>query len=154
MYDVQPKLTARDVLGYVIAYVFWLLAALLAMGAIFMLRAALNAFWPAMKWNRWLLRPVDRFGLMFMGLLWLVYVIFCEHHFRSSITEVRNRRMQAHMHSQPQAAGAGGSRVMKALRRLDLDVLARRLLPTLSIPLIALGVGYLVYSLSWVIMAR
>ena len=142
MYDIQPKLTLRDLLGYAIAYMFWLLVALLALGAVFMLRAALNVFWPAMEWNRWLLRAVDRFGLVILGLLWLVYVIFCEHQLRSSITEVRNRRMQAKMQSKVQVEGADGNRFVKALRRLNLDVLARRLLPTLSIPLIALGMGH------------
>ena len=92
MYDIMPKLTIRDLLRYAIAYMFWLISALIALGAIFMVRAALNAFWPAMHLNRWVLRPLDRFGLVFMGLLWLVYVIFCEQHFRSSITMVRLRR--------------------------------------------------------------
>ena len=154
MHDLRPKLTIRDLLGYAIAYMFWLVAALLALGAMFMLRTALNAFWPAMNWNRWVLRPVDRFGLVLLGLLWLVYVVFCEQHYRSSITKVRIRRMDAEIRSTPQAEEAAGNRVMRTLRRLGLDVLARRLVPTLIIPLAAFAIGYLFYLLAWVVMAR
>ena len=154
MYDLKPKLTLRDLVGYAIVYMFWLLAALLALGAVFLLRAALNALWPAMGWGRWLLRAVDRFGLVLLGLLWLVYVIFCEHHLRSGITEARIRRLRAELKPAPPVQDTYGNRFMAFLRRIDLDLLARRLIFTLSIPLIALAVGYLVYSLSWVIMAR
>ena len=155
MYDIMPKLTIRDLLRYAIAYMFWLISALIALGAIFMVRAALNAFWPAMHLNRWVLRPLDRFGLVFMGLLWLVYVIFCEQHFRSSITMVRLRRPGQGMRSSLQAGeGASGGKLMRTLKRLGLDVLAKRLVPTLLIPLAILGLAYLVYSVSWIIMRR
>lgn len=153
MHDVSPRLTIRDVFRYAVAYFFWLVAALLALGAMFMLRAALNAFWPAIGWNRYLLRPIDRFGLILLGLLWLVYVIFCEQRYRSSITEIRLKRMRAEMGTMPQEEDAG-NKLMNALKRLGLDLLARRLFPTLGIPLIALGLGYLVYSLSWVSMRQ
>ena len=33
-----------------------------------------------------------RFGLIILGLIWLVYVIFCEQHYRSAITAIRLRR--------------------------------------------------------------
>ena len=154
MHDLRPKLTIRDLLGYAIAYMFWLVAALLALGAMFMLRTALNAFWPAMNWNRWVLRPVDRFGLVLLGLLWLVYVIFCEQHYRSSITQVRIRRMDAEIQPTAPAEEVAGNWLMRTLRRLGLDVLARRLVLTLSIPLAALAIGYLFYLLAWVVMAR
>jgi len=153
MHDVRLRLTVRDVFGYTVAYLFWLAAAVLGLGAIFMLREALNAFWPAVGWSKWLLRPLDRFGLVLLGLVWLVYVIFCEQYYRSSITEVRIKRMRAEMGTRPQEEDAGNKR-MGTLKRLGLDILARRLLPTLGIPLIALGLGYLVYSLSWVSMTK
>jgi hypothetical protein len=76
MKDIMPRLTLRDILGYAIAYMFWLVAALIALVAMFMARTALNVLWPALGLNRWVLRSVDRFGLVFMGLVWLVYVIF------------------------------------------------------------------------------
>jgi hypothetical protein len=154
MRDIVPRLTLPDLLRYAIAYMFWLVAALLALAAMFMVRAALNAFWPAMQWNRWVLRPVDRFGLVLMGLLWLVFVIFCEQHYRSSITEIRVRRMDNSLGSTSRIKGARGNGYMRTLRRLGLDILAQRLVRTLSIPLAVLGVAYLVYLLSWVVLAR
>jgi hypothetical protein len=154
MYEIVPKLNIRDVLRYAIAYLFWLLAGLLALLVMFTSRAALNALWPAMHLSRWLLRPIDRFGLVFMGLSWLVYVIFCEHYYRSSITKVRLRRTNVgpSVISRPEDAEEG--RFIETLTRLGLDVLARRLVPTLGIPLIVLGLAYLVYQLSWVMMSR
>jgi hypothetical protein len=100
------------------------------------------------------LRPVDRFGLVFMGLLWLVYVIFCEQHLRTAITAVRLRRLDRTMRVTPRPEQASQSRFMTFLARMGLDVLARRLVPTLLIPLAIMGLGYLVYSISWVIMTR
>jgi uncharacterized membrane protein len=154
VYEIVPKLNIQDVLRYAIAYLFWLLAGLLALLVIFASRAALNALWPAMNLSRWLLRPIDRFGLVFMSLLWLVYVIFCEHYYRSSITKVRLRRSNVGTSVTLRAEDAEGGRFTKTLTHLGLDILARRLVPTLGIPLIVLGLAYLVYQLSWVMMSR
>jgi hypothetical protein len=152
MHDIMLKLNARDVLRYVIAYVFWLLAGLIGLLVLFVARAALNALWPAMGFSRWLLRSFDQFSLVLMGLLWLVYVIFCEDYYRTSITKVRIRRMKAEINATVRAENARESKLTKALARLGLDVLARRLVPTLGIPLILLVLAYLVYRISWIIM--
>jgi hypothetical protein len=152
MDDIHLKLKARDLFGYAIAYAFWLLAALVALAAVFMIRTALNALWPITGWSRWVLRPIDRFGLVFLGLLWLVYVIFCEQHFRSSITAARYRRMNESMRVTPRAETAAPGRFMRTLAKLELDILARRLVLTFAIPLAVLGLAYLAYLLSWRLM--
>jgi uncharacterized membrane protein len=153
MYDIRPQLKLRDIFAYAIAYMFWLLAALVALVAVFMIRMALNAFWPVTGWNRWLLRPIDRFGLLFLGIVWLVYVIFCEQYFRSSITEVRVRRMNASMRVTPRPETTVPNGFMRAMARLGLDVLARRLVLTFAIPLAVLGLAYLVYWAAWRLIA-
>jgi hypothetical protein len=166
MKNILPKLTVRDILGYVIAYLFWLVAALIALAAMFMVRMALNVLWPAVGLNRWVLRAVDRFGLVFMGIVWLVYVIFCEQRFRSSITAARIKRthrpsVNAAMRPiAPRAADASSDEVassgklMSTLARMGLDVLARRLVLSLGVPVIILALAYLVYQFSWLIVAR
>jgi hypothetical protein len=158
MEKVKPKLSAGDVFSYVLAYAFWLLNAALSMLALFMARTALNTAWPVLvgteATDRWLLRAVDRFGLVLMGLLWLVYVIFVEHQYRSSITEARTRRHKEQTRLTPRAEPVPKYRLMRFLRRLGLDILARRLVLTMGIPLAVLGISYLVYQLSFVFLAR
>jgi hypothetical protein len=164
MRDVRPSLTLRDILRYGIAYMFWLLAAVSALAAMLMARSALNVLWPTVGLSHWVLRPVDRFGLLFLGILWLVYVIFCEHHYRTSITEVRIRRdlrstANAAPRPVPQAGAlsdedAGGGKLARALADMGLDILARRLVPTLVIPLILLAAVYAIYRLSFVLLVR
>jgi hypothetical protein len=156
--QVQPKLTAGDVLSYVLAYMCWLLTAALSMATLFMVRTALNVAWPVMVGTearaRWALRAIDRFSLVLLGLVWLVYVIFVEQYYRSSITEVRTRRYSKQTRPTPRAEPAPKNGLMRFLRRLGLDILARRLVPTMGIPLAVLGVSYLIYQLSFVLLAR
>jgi len=158
MEEVKLRLTAGDVFGYVLAYMCWLLTAALTMLTLFMVRTALNIAWPVMvgteATDRWVLRAIDRFGLVFLGLVWLVYVIFVEQHYRSSITEARMRRYKEQTRLTPRAEPIQKNRAMSFLRRLGLDILARRLVPTVGIPLAILGVAYLVYRLSFVLLVR
>ena len=82
MDDVTPRLTVGDVFGYILAYMCWISTAGAGMLAVLQLRNTLNVFWPLISDNRWVLRPIDRFGLVLMGLVWLVYVIFVEQHYQ------------------------------------------------------------------------
>jgi hypothetical protein len=153
MNDIRPQLRLRDIFAYAIAYTFWLLAAFIALAAVLVARMALNAFWPVTGWSRWLLRPIDRFGLVFLGLVWLVYVIFCEEYYRSSITAVRVRRLNASMRATPRTEMTVPNGFMGVMFRLGLDVLVSRLVLTFAIPLAILGLAYLVYWASWRLMA-
>ena len=150
MDDITPKLTIGDLIGYLIAYMCWICTAAAGMLAILQARNALNVLWPAAGGSHWVLRPVDRFGLILMGLLWLVYVIFCEQHYRSAITVVRVRRLKARTDpgSVPALAPVQGW-FMKMLRRLGLDILALRFLPTLMLPLVLFVIGYLLAQLGF-----
>jgi len=95
MEQVQPRLTVGDVFGYALAYMCWLVTAAIAMLAVFQTRNMINVMWPVLGGNQWVLRAIDRFGLLFLGLVWLVFVIFVEQHFRTAITYVRERRHKA-----------------------------------------------------------
>jgi hypothetical protein len=158
MEDITPKLTIRDIFGYILAYMCWLCTAAAGMLAFLQARNALNSIWPALgsgnQW-RWLLRPVDRFGLLLMGLLWLVYVIFVEQHYRSAITLVRVRRLKTRTDpsSVPVLAPPRGW-FMKLLHRLGLDVLAMRFVPTLMLPLVLFVISYLIQQLGWTVIQQ
>ena len=155
MEDIQLKLTVRDVLGYVLAYLLWLLAASVAMWAVFEARNALNVMWPVLgsgtRWT-WTLRPIDRFGLVFLGMVWLVYAIFCEHHYRSAITAVRVREFKGRV--APALKEEQAPWTARQLARMGLDVLASRFFVTIAPPIALLLVGLLIKQLAFWLMFR
>ena len=155
MLDIELKLTVRDFFGYVLAYVLWLLAAAVALVAVFEARTALNVMWPALgsgvRWG-WTLRAVDRFGLVFLGLVWLVYAIFCEQHYRSAITAVRIRAFKG---KKAPALEDGQARwAARQLARMGLDVLASRVAVTIAPPLALWLVSFLVKQLAFWLLLR
>jgi len=144
MEEISPKLTVMDLLGYLLAYVCWLFTASLSILTVLLMRNALNLLWPLMGGNRWVLRAADRFGLVFLGLVWLVYVIFAENHFRSSITDVRLRRAKTRARPLLRAAEAQMDPGTRVLRRLGLDILLQRVVPTVAGPVAVLALSYVV----------
>ena len=150
MDDITPRLTLRDVIGYITAYLCWVCTGAASMLAMLQARQALNVLWPAAGGSRWVLRAVDRFSLVLMGLLWLIYVVFCEHHYRTAITVVRVRRHKARTDPgsvPPLPPPQGWS--MKMLRRLGLHVLAMRFVPTLMLPLVLFVVTFSLWQLGF-----
>jgi hypothetical protein len=124
--QVRPRFTFRDFLGYLLAYWFWIMGAAVALLALIMIRQMINVMWPALgeailKWHEtwtempdglvqigdrtnWTIRAIDRFALVFLGLVWLVYSIFTEQFLRMAITDVRLRRLKARVEPPPQPA--------------------------------------------------
>lgn len=158
MEQVEPKLTVGDVFGYALAYLCWLCTAAVGMLTVFQTRNMINVFWPVLGGNQWVLRAIDRFGLLFLGLVWLVFVIFVEQHFRSAITYVRERR---HKTEQEPIAGTRRpvvprphGRFMRFLYRLGLDTLATRFVPTLMLPLVWFMITYLLQQLAFALLGR
>jgi hypothetical protein len=155
MEQVHPKLTVGDVFGYALAYLGWLLTAAVGMLAIFQTRTMVNAMWPVLGGSRWVLRAIDRFGLVFLGLIWLVFVIFVEQHFRSAITSARERRHKARQGPRNGAAASRPQgRLMRALYRMGLDILAARFVPTLMLPLVWFTISYLLQQLAFALLGR
>ncbi|MBL7200072.1 MAG: hypothetical protein ISS56_07985 [Anaerolineae bacterium] len=153
MEEFSPKLTVTDLLGYMIAYLCWILVAGIGMASVLIARNTLNLTWGLLGGNRWLLRPIDRFGLVFMGLAWLVYVIFVEQHFRSAISVVRDRRMRIRLNHETKVREVPPSnKVMRVLYRCGLHILARRVVLMTTIPLSFLLLSYLVEELSLLIV--
>ncbi len=138
MEDIRLRLTARDCFGYVLAYVFWLLALAIGALALFGTRNAFNTIWPLFgtdfQW-RWTLRAVDRFALIALGIVWLAYELFVEHHYRSAITAVRLRNFKGK--KAPALQDGQANRAMRKLAHMGLDVLVPRFITTVS-PLIAI----------------
>ncbi len=152
MDDILLKLRFRHVVGYILAYLLWLLAITIGLIAVFEARNALNVVWPLLgsgtQWQ-WILRPVDRFGLVFAGIVWLVYMIFAEDWFRLAITAVRRREQKGV--ALTALAGWGHTWAGRRLARLGLDVLASRfvraMVPVIAIWLVSIGIKALAFEL-------
>jgi hypothetical protein len=152
MDDVQLRLRFRHVVGYILAYLLWVVAIAVSMLAVLEARNALNVVWPLLgsgvHWQ-WVLRPVDRFGLVFAGIAWLVYTIFAEEWFRVAITAVR-RREQKGVRA-PALLAEHAVWPARYLARLGLDVLASRfvraIVPVVGVLLVSLGVKSLAFRL-------
>ena len=100
----------------------------------------------------WVLRAIDRFALVFLGLLWLVYSIFTEQYFRMAITDVRTRRLKARVDPSPNPPPEPKLALMRHFRRIGLDLLARRVAYAIGIPILVLGAVYGLFRLAFVIL--
>jgi len=149
MEEVSPRMTITDVLGYILAYVCWLLVAAVSLLTALIVRNTLNVVWPIMGGSHWILRAVDRFGLVGLGLIWLVYVILAEHNFRSAITDVRFRRAKVRARPLLRAAEAQLDNGTRVLRRFGLDILLKRVVPTVAGPVALLALTYVIENLAW-----
>lgn len=89
MHDSSHRLKARDVIAYALAYGCWLVVAVAGALAALRLRAAANVIWMATGGNLLALRAVDRFGVIFLGIAWLAYVIIAEDTFRRGVDATR-----------------------------------------------------------------
>ena len=154
MQEFRPKLTIGDMFGYAIAYLCWLCTAAIGMLALFQSRNMINVIWPVLGGSNWTLRAIDRFGLVFLGLLWLVYVIFVEQHYRLAITSIRDRRFKARTDPNVKPRPVPEGMFLKFLHKLGLDVLAMRFMPTLFFPLLWFVVVYLLQQLAFAILQR
>ena len=151
---IHPRLTVLDVLRYLLAYACWVATALTGMLALLVIRNMVNIVWPVLGGSKWVLRPVDRFGLVFLGLVWLVYVIFMEQHYRSSITIVRVRRGREGTRPVTRMREAQLSKGTRFLKRLGLDVLAQRFVPTIVAPLVLLALAYVIQEGTFAFLGR
>ncbi len=154
MESVRPKLKIQDVFAYIVAYAFWIIGAAIGLVTVFQTRNTLNTIWPVFgssnQW-RWTLRPIDRFGLLFMGLIWLVYVIFIEHYYRDGVTVLRFKRDG--LHTSAPITNVPANAAMRFLHKLGLDVLVWRVVITIA-PLVAVFVAiYLIQRLGFWLLA-
>ena len=93
------------------AYLLWFLTLSVGMLAVLEVRNVLNAVWPVLgsgiRWA-WTLRAADRFGLVFLGLVWLSYEILAEYRYRLAITAVRVRQFRGKRRQSWRVSGATG----------------------------------------------
>ncbi|MBN1935751.1 MAG: hypothetical protein JW934_13870 [Anaerolineae bacterium] len=143
MESVSPTIKFKDVVAYAVAYGLWMICAAVGMVAFFQVRNTLNFVWPLLgssnQW-RWTLRPVNNFGLVFVGLLWLVYVIFIEQHLRTGVTVLRAKRDGLNVITP--IPDASQNAFWRFLRRLYLDIVVRRFAVSFVVPVVILVIAW------------
>ena len=136
---INRRFSLRDVPKYVLGYVCWISTTAATVLSILLIRNTLNLVWPLLGGNRWALRAIDRFGLVLMGLGWLVFVIFLENYYRTGVSTGLQRRLLP----AGQLALGSDRAIPRALRRWGLDLLALRFVRTLAVPLALAAAAYL-----------
>ena len=68
----------KRALDVILVYVLWFILIVLALWVLIEARAAVNILYIVLTWNRWVLRAVDRWSLLAMGMLWLAGIIFAQ----------------------------------------------------------------------------
>ena len=72
----------RRTFDTVMVYILWVIVILLALWMLITARGAVNVVYIVLTWNRWVLRAIDRWSLLLLGVFWLVGVIISEDYFR------------------------------------------------------------------------
>ena len=74
----------RRLLRVVLTYSLWLVAAVMALGIMLGMRTLILMDLPVRLGmvDRWVLRGIDKIGMVILGILWLVFVIVPESYFR------------------------------------------------------------------------
>jgi hypothetical protein len=74
---------------YLACYILWLGLAALGVWLMFAARSALIGLAFFLRFNPWVLRAVDDFGFVTLGLLWLAGVLLLEHVLRQGVLKSR-----------------------------------------------------------------
>jgi hypothetical protein len=74
---------------YLACYALWLALSALGVWLIFAARDTLFALSIWLRLNPWQLRAVDNFGIVTLGLIWLMCILFLEHSLRRGVEKHR-----------------------------------------------------------------
>jgi hypothetical protein len=75
----------RTALLYLTCYVLWFVYGALSLWTILQYRDAILGLLPVI--GPWIMGAVDKFGILFLGLLALIWVLYLEHYLRTGIEE-------------------------------------------------------------------
>ena len=89
MQQRSTRQTTSLVLRYVVCYTLWLVLAALALWLMLQLRGNLIDTVVFFDWGPWVLGALDKFGILLLGVAWLVFVLFAEHYLRQGIEQER-----------------------------------------------------------------
>ncbi len=86
----MPAQNTRQLLPlYVACYALWLGLSALGVWLIFALRSVLVGLAFSLRFDPWQLRAIDNFGVVTLGLIWLVGILLLEHRLRQAVLKNR-----------------------------------------------------------------
>lgn len=148
----MSNLTKRDIFNYLLAYILWFIMMGVGWLAVSQTRMMLNVLWPVLGGNRWVLRAVDRWGMVILVMAWLGAVVTLENYYRGAISQTRLRRERAAVGGSPLPRTTSTNPVIQCLARWELDLLARRFAITIAIPIGLFLVTYTIKQLAFVVI--
>lgn len=152
MDDTQYRTTWREALAYLLAYALWIVLSAAAGVVLLLLRSAITPLTTVLLARntyyhthvtelQGTINSIDRLFLIGFAIIWLVFMLWMEEHFRTSIVKARERRARA-------ALAEDGKPVAEtALQRWSLDPLLRRAAVVALFPLAVLVLLLLVRGL-------
>jgi len=129
--EVSSKLTWRDILAYLLAYVLWIVYSGAAGVFMLLLRSPLKLLFEVMLGRnpyfdthivelRGMVNSLDRAALIVFAIIWVIYLIWLEEWLRGSVKQARDRRLRAAFSDADQPL------IETGLQRWSLDPLLRR----------------------------
>ena len=124
----------KDFLLYGFAYLLWLVNIVVCMAVVIQFRSTANVLWVALGLSRWTLGLIDQLSILIGGLTAFIYVMFLESYYRTSVT-LKASQSTAGNPAPIQAQTPRPSRIAQWLTRAGVDILLRRFVITIAIPL-------------------
>lgn len=86
-YEGRARPSWQTVFNYVACYVFWFAYGALSVWTILQYRDAILGLLPVI--GPWVMGAVDKFGILLLGLLALIWVLYLEHYLRTGVENGR-----------------------------------------------------------------
>jgi hypothetical protein len=82
---------------YLACYALWIGSSALGVWLLFALRSLLFDLAVRLRFNPWQVRAVDNFGIVTLGMIWLVGILLAEHYLREGVVKHQLWRCAAHV---------------------------------------------------------
>lgn len=89
MQDNSERTLLRSLPLYLACYALWLAFSAVGVWLLFAARAALFALSIWLRLNPWQVRAVDNFGIVTLGLVWLMAILLLEYYLRQGVARQR-----------------------------------------------------------------
>ena len=132
--NTASPLAPKGILLHILAYLLWLVSVVACVAAVIQLRSTVNVLWVALGGDRYSLGLVNQLSLLLGGLAALIYVVFLESYYRSSITG-RRQKPQAGGDAAAHTPALPSGRISQWLNTVGLTILLRRFAITTAVPL-------------------
>lgn len=78
---------ARLTIHYLLGYAIWAALFIAGMWYVVQITALFSQIGLALSFNRWLLGAISKYGILLLGLVWLIYALYLEHYLRTGVQQ-------------------------------------------------------------------